>query len=64
MIKINRYIQRLELEHLVKMVGLYNKFCSELGLKITSSLKINHLQIPYYASQYNIIAGKIDRIKS
>jgi len=61
-IKISRYYQTLNLEHLVKMVGLYNKPISNLGLKVVKLFRMGNLQIPYYASQANVIARKVRSI--
>lgn len=58
-VKISRYMQTLSLEHLFAMFGLYNQFLSKLGIKIVKALKINNWQIPYYASQANVVARKI-----
>lgn len=61
-LSLRRHFQTLELEHLIKMVGLYSRIISDLGLKISSLLRIGKLQIPYYASQANVVAIKnIDR---
>ena len=57
-IQIKRHYQTLSLEHLVKMVGLYSEGLSNFALKITSAMRIGELQIPYYASQANVIARK------
>jgi len=57
-LKMKRHFQTLNLEHLVKMVGLYNEGISSVGLKLTSLLGMGNLQIPYYASQANVIAKK------
>lgn len=57
-IQIKRHYQTLSLEHLVKMVGLYSEGLSNLALKTTSVLRIGTWQIPYYASQANVIARK------
>lgn len=58
-LKSKRHFQSLNLEHLTKMVGLYSKGLSKLGLKVITGLKIGNWQIPYYASQTNVIAKKI-----
>ena len=57
-IKFSRHYQTLSLEHLVKMVGLYSKGVSKLGLKVINGLSIEDWLIPYYASQANVIAKK------
>jgi len=62
-IRIKRYVQRLNLEHLMKMFGLYSKPISNLGLKIIRALRMTNWSIPYYASQANVIARKIDEYK-
>lgn len=51
--------QQLNLEHLTKMVGLYSKPVSEMGLRIIRALHMTQWQIPYYAGQTNVIARKI-----
>ncbi len=61
-LKISRYYQTLSLEHLVKMVGLYSKTLSNIGLKVVNLLRMNNWQIPYYASQANVIAKKVRNI--
>lgn len=58
-ISVKPHIQTLGLGHLVKMIGLYNKFLSNIALKAVNVLRLTNLQIPYYASQTNIIAKKI-----
>lgn len=58
-LKINRYFQKLELEHLLKMVGLYSPFLSNVGLVLARGLHIHRWQIPYYAAQANLVAVKI-----
>jgi 2-polyprenyl-3-methyl-5-hydroxy-6-metoxy-1,4-benzoquinol methylase len=57
-VNIRRHYQTLSLEHLIKMMGLYSRGLSNLGLKICSLLRINNWQIPYYASQANVVAKK------
>ncbi len=57
-LKSGRHFQTLGLEHLIKMVGLYNKPISNLGLKIAKTFRMGNWQIPYYASQANVIARK------
>jgi len=57
-VNIGRHYQTLSLEHLVKMTGLYSQGLSNLGLKICSLLRINNWQVPYYASQANVVARK------
>jgi len=58
-IQSSRYWQKLELEHLIKMVGLYSRPLSKLGLKIAAALRMNRWKIPYYASQANVVAIKV-----
>jgi 2-polyprenyl-3-methyl-5-hydroxy-6-metoxy-1,4-benzoquinol methylase len=55
---IKRYYQTLSLEHLISMIGLYSKLLSRIGQFLVKTLKMNKWQIPYYASQANVIARK------
>lgn len=53
-----RHYQLMGLGHLVKMVGLYNRPLSNFGLALVRSLRMENIQIPYYASQVNLMARK------
>ncbi len=57
-IAIRRHYQSLELGHLVKMVGLYNKKISGLMGSALRVFRLESVNIPYYAAQMNVIARK------
>lgn len=50
------HFQILSLSHLITMIGLYNKSISELLHATARRLGVLEVQIPYYASQTNVIA--------
>lgn len=57
-LSIRRHYQTLNLEHLMKMVGLYSPGLSNFGLRFIRALRMQNWQIPYYASQANVAARK------
>jgi len=56
--KSGLHFQILALSHLIKMVGLYNKFISNISLKFVNAFGMSNLNIPYYAAQSYMIARK------
>jgi hypothetical protein len=59
-IAVRRHYQWLELGHLIKMVGLYGKPVSRSMQAAARLLRIDSLQVPYYASQMNVVARKME----
>jgi len=58
-IRTGMHFQTLGLGHLIKMVGIYSRAASGFLCRITRGMGVENIQIPYYASQTNMISKKV-----
>lgn len=56
--KINRHVQKLDLEYLVLRTSAYNKTIYKILNKLIKSISFNKLQIPYWLGQNVVLARK------
>lgn len=58
-IRTAMHFQTLSLDHLIKMVGIYNQTISRVSHRIVRIFRLEELPIPYYASQTNMISRRV-----